>query len=121
RYAGRLNLGVRRHMKNVFAGPKQLQASLLESSQRLMTSCDGLMLPFDSYCMSAALRGMDSVRAYAALAEIDNFLGCCILIRSQLDSLARLNGVLVQPAPHTLAQRLADGEKLRRIKGKDGE
>ncbi|MCD9029187.1 hypothetical protein LDO26_13360 [Luteimonas sp. BDR2-5] len=108
-------------MKNAFHGPEELNTALLESSQRLMESCDGCLLPFDTYCMSAALRSMDTVRAYAALAEIDNFNGCCILTRSQLDSLVRLNRVLLQPTPHTLAQQLTDGEKLRRIKGSEGK
>ena len=107
-------------MKNFFGGPEPLHKELLESSQLLMANCVGCLLPFDTYCMSAALRGMDTVQAYAALAEIDNFLGCSILTRSQLDSLIRLNGVMKQPDPHALSQRLISGEKLRKIKGSDG-
>jgi len=108
-------------MKNVFAGPEELQSKLHRASQELSASCGGCLLPFDSYCMSASLRGMDTVTAYSALAEIDNFFGCCIIARSQLDSLVRLNGVLHQPTPHTLSQRLVAGEKLRSIKGADGQ
>lgn len=92
----------------------------MQSLQQLLYSCSGSLFPFDTYCMMAALSGFDSIHAYAALVAIDNFNGCSIITRSQLDSLARLNGVVEVPDPHALAQRPIAGEKLRRISGKHG-
>ncbi len=96
-------------MKNVFVGPEELNAKLLQASQQVMANCSGCLLPFDTYCMSATLRAIDSVHAYGALAQIDNFLGCCIITRSQLDSLFRLNGVLKQPDPRRPSHRRKRG------------
>jgi len=107
-------------MKNTFAGADEIIQPLFESSQRHMDSCEGLVLPFDTYCIMAVLRGIDCVNAYGALVEIDNFVGCSIISRAQLDSLARLHGVAREPDPHALAQRLIEGKQLRDIKSSKG-
>lgn len=79
------------------------------------------MLPFDTYCAMAALRACECVRAYAALVGNDVFTGCQIITRSQLDSLARLNGVMRESDPHALAQGVIEGGSLRKTKGSAGE
>jgi hypothetical protein len=61
------------------------------------------------------------VRAYSALLNNDCFTGCSIIARSQLDSIARLNGVMHEPDPHALAQRVIEGKELRKEKGSAGE
>jgi hypothetical protein len=99
----------------------ELLASLTGALQRLVDSCTDCMLPFDTYCAMATLRACEGVRAYAALVDSDCFTGCSIIARSQLDSLARLNGVMGEPDPHALAQNVIEGEPLRRKKGSAGE
>ena len=99
----------------------ELLASLTGALQRMVDSCTDCMLPFDTYCAMATLRACECVRAYAALVDSDVFTGCSIITRSQLDSLARLNGVMLEPDPHELAQNLIEGEPLRKKKGRTGE
>lgn len=107
-------------MNTFFPGAEAIIEPLVVSSQKYMDGCEGNLFPFDTYCIMATLRGIDCVIAYASLVEIDNYLGCSIIARAQLDSLARLHAVSREPDPHALAQKVIGGKQLRDIKGSNG-
>ncbi len=108
-------------MFRTFEGRDALQGRLTETSKRLVGG-NGILLPYDQYLLAGLLRGMDTVRSFAALAKIDAFLGCCALARMQLDSVARLNAILMQTCPHDIADELlSERVELRKVKDGDGE
>ena len=107
-------------MKVSYAGTEELTRVLVDATRKHLESCSEFVLPFDTYCLMASSRGIDCINAYSALVDIDNFVGCAVIARAQLDSVARLHTVHMETDPHSLAQRLIEGKQLRDIKGAAG-
>lgn len=86
----------------------------------LLSACAGDIFPCDTLACMVLARTMNQIRGFKLLMEAKSFNCAAPLLRLQLDSLLRFNGVITCKDPHGVALQVCQGVSLRSIKHSNG-
>ncbi len=78
------------------------------------------LYPCDVMAFAVLNRSLDVLSGFLVTSQRLYYSSSVCLLRVQLDSVTRFNGIITAADPHDLANRVFAGEQLRRIKGDDG-
>jgi hypothetical protein len=81
----------------------------------------GPLYPLDLLATAAMNRSLNLTIAFCNLVEERNFLAAAPLLRLQLDSCLRLSAAWLVESPHAFAEKVLRGERVDKIKDRDGQ
>jgi hypothetical protein len=93
----------------------------IEAGKALFEACSAHFLPMDVLALAVLDRSLSTAKGFCVLMRNGGYLPAAGLLRMQLDSVVRFYGVMRQPDPHDLANRMVNGDRLARIKDANGD
>jgi hypothetical protein len=81
----------------------------------------GAIFPLDLITHLVAKRALSTSTAFASLVEQHNMICARTLLRTQIDSVIRLNAFSLVDEPHELALKMLAGQHIRRLKDRYGQ
>ena len=106
--------------QRIYAAIRDLDPAHGALAARLSTSWGENLFPCDVMALAVLHRSLDILSGFLATSQRRYYSSSVCLLRVQLDSVARFNGIIYSPDPHDLAGRVFAGESLRDIKASDG-
>jgi hypothetical protein len=92
-----------------------------EAAASLFDACGGELFPGDALAIAILDRSLNLLKSFHLLLENGGYMAGAALLRMQLDSVLRFNGVAVGGDPHGMANSIFNGMPLRSLKDRHGK
>jgi hypothetical protein len=116
-----ISLFIRNQMRPELEALERFTDEIGDAGKQLFQLCDGSMFPCDTLALTVFDRSLNLVKAFRLVVDEGIYTCGAALLRLQLDSLLRFNGVMHCRDPHAVADEVLTGKQLRKIKGKNGQ
>lgn len=90
-----------------------------EAAAKSTTAAGGDIFPFDFMIWGAINRSMSVIDGFTLMIQHENFMCSAVLLRVQLDSLARLFAFSLVDDVHELSMEVLKGKHIRNIRDKE--
>jgi hypothetical protein len=84
--------------------------------RRLYEVCNGELFPCDALAFAVLERSLNQAKGFTLLLSNGGYTTGAGVLRMQLDNLLRFHGVMTSGDPHGVANQIANGVPLRKIK-----
>lgn len=108
-------------LESVVGYLRAIQNGLRDEGRALIAASRGTLRPCDAVAVMSVNRAILLIDGSLPLLDQKNMVAGAALVRMQLDTYLRFDAVASFSDPHHLANRVLNGEELRKIKGDDNE
>lgn len=109
------------HIKRGVNEVRRFREEMFATLQTSLQADGGAIFPLDILTQLVAKRAVSTASAFASLIEQRNMIGARVLLRTQIDSVIRLNAFQLVDDLHGTATKVLQGEHLRRLKDRTGQ
>lgn len=99
---------------------KEVDREVIELAMAIMKADAGKFYTLDFLVLAALNRSRANIHGFKSLIESGNYFAAVPFVRMQLDSVLRLFATTLVNNPSELAQKILEGESLRKIKDRSG-
>lgn len=110
----------RKSFSESIARLKEVDEEVTKVAMAIMKSDGGNMYSLDLLIFAALNRSKLNIHGFMTLIELDNYFAAIPFVRMQLDSVLRLFATTLVDNRSELAQKILDGESIRKIKDRNG-
>ena len=107
-------------MKSELEALSELSPIHGERGRELFAACNAEIFPCDALAYAVLERSLNLLKGFHLLMENGGYMPGVGLLRMQLDSILRFNGVVRSLAPHETASLIINGTSLRTLKDRSG-
>ena len=100
---------------------QQLHPRHHDRGAALFAACGAQIFPCDALAFAILERSLNLLKSFHMLLSNGGYVAGAALLRMQLDSVLRFNGVAISGDPHGTASAMYGGTPLRKIKDRHGE
>lgn len=113
-----------RHGANVVSALENLEVlrlATIELGAEMLRTDEGKIFPVDLLAISAIKRSLSNTAAVRLLVENWNLVAARTMLRAHMDTPLRLSAVWLVDDPHGFAMKVQTGERISRMKDRNGK